>query len=76
MGKRVSVESLQARARLFRPPGLTAKEAGSSLLPRLIQTQETSIGVLYVADSNPTAWSDVPAVGRAPLAPVGHGREP
>jgi hypothetical protein len=52
-----SIEDLEAHAEKYWPRKLTALEQDASILPALHATQEKFIGVLYVADANPRAWS-------------------
>jgi hypothetical protein len=49
-------EQLRKQACLYWPPELTAKEANTSVLPLLIQTQEAFISLLAVSNSSPFAW--------------------
>jgi hypothetical protein len=46
---------LEANAQRFWPAVLAEKEQAASIIPRLIETQEKFIGVLYVADAAPDA---------------------
>ena len=50
---------LEAHAVKFWPDTLTDEAQESSVIPRLIASQEKFIGILYVADSSPTAWVEV-----------------
>ena len=50
---------LEANAALFWPAQLAEREQRASIIPRLIETQEKFIGVLYVADASPGAWKTV-----------------
>jgi hypothetical protein len=59
---RRTVDDLEAHALKYWPEVLAQREKRSSIIPRLIETQEKFIGILYVADSSPTAWRDVLAV--------------
>lgn len=54
-----SVEDLEAHAEKFWPARLAEREQSSSIVPRLIDTQEKFIGILYVADASPHAWKGV-----------------
>jgi len=38
---------------------LAQREQATSIIPKLIESQEKFIGILYVADASPTAWEDV-----------------
>lgn len=59
MPKKPTVEDLRKNACLFWPSSLAARERETSIIPRLIETQEKFIGVLYVADAGPAAWIQV-----------------
>lgn len=54
-----SVSDLEEHAVHFWPAILAEREQTTSIIPRLIETQEKFIGILYVADGSPTAWTDV-----------------
>lgn len=54
-----AVTDLEANAALFWPKQLSEREQRASIIPRLIETQEKFIGILYVADANPEAWKSV-----------------
>ncbi|MFB3890518.1 MAG: restriction endonuclease [Phycisphaerae bacterium] len=62
MAAKRTVESLRKNACLFWPHELGIRERKSSIIPRLIETQEKFIGVLYVADASPMAWQQVLSV--------------
>jgi hypothetical protein len=49
---------LKAKASLFWPSELRAKEASTSILPLLLETQDTFINLLRVANARPDAWKD------------------
>lgn len=51
-----SLDDLEARAAKFWPDSITERSQKSSVIPRLIDSQEKFIGILYVADSSPTSW--------------------
>ena len=53
------VEEMRARAQLYWPQPLRMRQANLSVLPSLLETQEKFIGLLYVADSSPTAWKEI-----------------
>lgn len=59
MTTRRSLDDLHANAERFWPESVSSVAAELSVVPRLIETQEKFIGVLYVADSGPTAWKIV-----------------
>jgi hypothetical protein len=54
-----SVNDLEANAENFWPTRLAEREQEISILPKLIETQEKFIGILYVADGSPDAWKEV-----------------
>jgi hypothetical protein len=54
-----SYDDLKKSATLFWPAELAEKEQTSSIIPRLLETQDKFISVLYVADSSPTCWKAV-----------------
>lgn len=53
-----NVQDLESHAARFWPSVLAQREQSTSIIPRLLQTQEKFIGVLYVADASPVAWQD------------------
>lgn len=57
-----SIEDLEHQAVKFWPAVLTEREQKASILPRLIESQEKFIGILYVADGSPAAWKEILAV--------------
>ena len=54
-----SLEELEARAYKFWPVALSRREQSTSIIPRLIESLEKFIGILYVADATPDAWKQV-----------------
>jgi len=63
-----SIDDLGESALKFWPEHLIALEKTTSIIPRLIATQEKFISILYLADTSPEAWktalsttSDLPA---------------
>ena len=50
------IDDLEAHAAKFWPTQLAEREQSTSIIPRLIESQEKFIGILYVADASPTAW--------------------
>jgi len=54
-----TIDELEKAALKFWPAKLAAKERSSSILPRLLETQEKFIAVLYTADKTPEAWKSV-----------------
>lgn len=53
------IEDLEANAARFWPTELARREQTTSIIPKLIESQEKFIGILYVADASPRAWKDV-----------------
>ncbi len=58
MGPIPTVEALCKRACMFWPDSLGFRERETSVIPRLIETQEKFIGLLYVADASPEGWQN------------------
>jgi hypothetical protein len=56
---RRKIDDLEAHAVKFWPTALAQREQSTSIIPRLIESQEKFIGLLYVADATPYAWNDV-----------------
>lgn len=54
-----TIEDLELNAVKFWPTVLAQREQSTSIIPKLIESQEKFIGILYIADSSPTAWKDV-----------------
>jgi hypothetical protein len=52
-------DDLEAHAAKFWPKALAQREQTTSIIPKLIESQEKFIGILYVADASPTAWKKV-----------------
>lgn len=53
------INDLENHAFKFWPTELTKREKKTSIIPKLIESQEKFIGILYVADASPIAWKDV-----------------
>jgi hypothetical protein len=53
------IDDLEAHAAKFWPTALAQREQTTSIIPKLIESQEKFIGILYVADASPAAWKDV-----------------
>ena len=53
------IADLEAHAYKFWPTGLSKGEQKTSIIPKLLESQEKFIGILYIADISPTAWKDV-----------------
>ncbi|MCG3129991.1 MAG: Type-2 restriction enzyme BanI [Phycisphaerae bacterium] len=51
-------DDLEAHAAKFWPTALAQQEQTTSSIPKLIESQEKFIGILYVADASPIAWKD------------------
>jgi hypothetical protein len=54
-----TITDLEGNAEKFWPTQLAEREQNSSVIPRLIETQEKFIGILYVADASPDSWKSV-----------------
>ncbi|WP_428940126.1 hypothetical protein [Fontivita pretiosa] len=54
-----ATEDLEAHAAKFWPTALAQRAHTTSIVPKLLESQEKFIGILYVADASPTAWKDV-----------------
>ena len=53
------IDDLEAHAAKFWPTALAQREQTTSIIPKLIESQEKFIGILYVADASPAAWKGV-----------------
>lgn len=53
------IDDLENHAFKFWPTVLAQREQTASIIPKLIESQEKFIGILYVADALPVAWKDV-----------------
>ncbi len=53
------IDDLEAHAFKFWPAALSEREQSTSIIPKLIESQDKFIGILYVADASPVAWKDV-----------------
>lgn len=53
------IDDLENHAFKFWPTALAEREQTTSIIPKLIESQEKFIGILYVADALPIAWKDV-----------------
>mgnify|MGYP001053022196 CR=1 FL=1 len=53
-----SPEELRKKAELFWPSELTAREAATSVIPLLLQTQDKFISLLDVSDAGPDSWKN------------------
>lgn len=53
------INDLENNALKFWPIEIAAQERSSSIIPRLIETQDKFISLLNIADANPFAWKDV-----------------
>jgi hypothetical protein len=53
-----TLDDLERHAVRFWPATLTVLEQRASVLPRLIESQDKFIAILYVADASPIAWKD------------------
>jgi hypothetical protein len=53
------LDELEANALKFWPPKIAEAERSSSIIPKLIETQDKFISLLNIADANPFAWVTV-----------------
>ncbi|MEZ4826012.1 MAG: hypothetical protein R3C61_06920 [Bacteroidia bacterium] len=53
------IEDLEANALKFWPERIAEKERNSSIIPKLIETQDKFISLLNIADAEPFAWKKV-----------------
>ena len=53
------IKDLENHALKFWPTAISEREQTTSIIPKLIESQEKFIGILYVADASPGAWKDV-----------------
>lgn len=53
------IDDLEAHAAKFWPTVLAQREQKTSIIPKLIESQDKFIGILYVADASPVAWKTV-----------------
>jgi len=51
-----SIQDLHANSLLFWPNELSQREQNSSIIPKLIETQESFIALLSFSDASPVAW--------------------
>lgn len=51
------IEDLEASALKFWPTTLSQREQAASIIPKLLESQEKFIGILYIADKTPSAWT-------------------
>jgi hypothetical protein len=52
-------EDLKARASLYWPQELREQAVSTQVMTRLLETQETFVSILKVADASPTSWEQV-----------------
>lgn len=58
MAKIRDYESLKSEALIFWPAEITEKEKESSIIPSLLETQDSFISLLHIADKSPTSWKE------------------
>ena len=51
--------SLKSEALIFWPLDIAEKEKESSIIPLLLETQDSFISLLHIADKSPTSWKEV-----------------
>ena len=52
------IHNLENNALKFWPPDISEKEKDSSIIPKLIETQDKFISLLNISDANPFKWKD------------------
>jgi hypothetical protein len=52
-------DNLKSSALIFWPTELTTKEKASSIIPKLLETQDKFISFLHIADKTPFAWKQI-----------------
>lgn len=52
------IQDLENKALKFWPPEISEKEKDSSIIPKLIETQDKFISLLNISDINPFKWKD------------------
>jgi hypothetical protein len=52
-------EDLKAHASLYWPQELREQAVSTQVMTRLLETQETFVSILKVADASPTSWEQV-----------------
>jgi hypothetical protein len=52
-------EDLKARASLYWPQELREQGLSAQVMTRLLETQETFVSILKVADASPMSWEQV-----------------
>ena len=50
--------SLKSEALIFWPLDIAEKEKESSIIPLLLETQDSFISLLHIADKSPTSWKE------------------
>ena len=59
MAKIRDYESLKSEALIFWPVEIAQKEKEASIIPLLLETQDSFISLLHIADKSPTSWKEV-----------------
>ncbi len=59
MAKIRGYDALKAEALIFWPSEIARKEKDSSVIPLLLQTQESFISLLHIADKSPASWKEI-----------------
>jgi hypothetical protein len=52
-------DNLRSKALIFWPAEISEKEQESSIVPLLLETQDSFISLLHISDKSPTSWKDV-----------------
>ena len=59
MSKIRTYDSLKSEALIFWPATISEKEKDTSIIPLLLETQDSFISLLHVADKTPTSWKEI-----------------
>lgn len=52
------IKDLESKALKFWPKKISVKEKNSSIIPKLIETQDKFISLLNISDASPFKWKD------------------
>ncbi|MFA5239265.1 MAG: hypothetical protein WC476_06105 [Phycisphaerae bacterium] len=52
-------DNLKSEALIFWPATISEKEKDTSIIPLLLETQDSFISLLHIADKSPTSWKEV-----------------
>jgi hypothetical protein len=57
-----TIADLESKAAIFWRTALVESEQATSIIPKIIETQEKFIGILCTSEKSPTAWKDAIAI--------------